>query len=230
MKFRFATMGLCALAMVTACTGNGYQQRGDEVHFRYNDLKTDIKRTLEGVDTGQFQILNRLYAKDGAHVYYFGEVLDGADAQSFRLLESSYAIDINNVYWRGQPLAGADLGSFEVLNHAWAKDKDQAYLSGEQVAVCDAPSFNPDAFLNRGRFRSYGADDECVYYVNRLIEGADPATLKPMDARHSRDANGCYFEELTIPCASVATTQDLIRNGQYYEAKQTALALSETAP
>jgi hypothetical protein len=124
--------------------------------------------------------------------------LDGADPASYRLLRGNWGRDDHNVYVGADPVNPKDLGTFEILNSEWARDSRWYYPAkyGRYIPIQE---------LDRATFQILDAGwakDCCrVFYYDRIVEGADPATFEVVNDVRGRDKNNYYltgFQQRTV--------------------------------
>jgi hypothetical protein len=144
------------------------------------------------------------YDKDKNHVFYRCEVIDGADPKTFETIYHPYAKDANSVFYETKNLY-VDSQSFvlfrnkEIYNEligygveGIARGGDKIFSRGTVVGGVDVETFE---FLNKAYFR----DKNQVYWFDKPLEGADPATFeivfdKPgLDGYDAQDKNHKYF-------------------------------------
>ena len=187
----------------------------------------------EGYDSASFERLNKSFAKDINHVYYYNEILEDADPKTFRALDEEYSADSQHVwyrekiieganpktfvapeknnsldisidlahddhdyYWQNNSLHVADMDSFKRIDGSWAVDRQNVYYIGlsaeigkDIVPIGDYRSF-------RALNHLYAADAKCVYYKNKIVEGADPKTFVVLKGGndYGQDKNRVYCE------------------------------------
>jgi hypothetical protein len=154
---------------------------------------------LEGADAGTFRPLRSPYWTDANRVYYFDKPVPGADPRTFRFLKKSYwTRDDGNVYYGADPVNPKDLASFELVNASWARDELWYYPA-------QYDSHNPIETLERGTFeilKGGWARDCCrVFYFDRVVDGADPATFEAISDVRGRDQSYYYltgFRQRTV--------------------------------
>ena len=169
-------------------------------------------------DMKSFQLLDTsgapgvVWGRD-ASAFYTGTTATPVDGPKFSDLGSGYTTDGNQVFYKGDPIQNADAASFRVRiykddatkgdTYVVARDKRNFYTGGMPTAdVADGASFQE---LGRG----YARDSKQVYFLSRVVEGADPATFsaEPVrgvraprkDAPVVRDANAYYQAGNRIP-------------------------------
>jgi hypothetical protein len=176
-------------------------------HWELRDGKVySGARILRGADAPTFEILNYLYARDAARVYYsFGTIKD-ADPSSFRALDSgatfggtgrvllnfgSYARDKNGVYHYaytvGKPsvVRLADPHTFQSINGKFGRDEKSAFIEHSRITHARAKSWTPLQGL-------YSCDDDFCFYGNRRIAGAHRASFICLPSRSGTWAKDKY--------------------------------------
>ena len=162
---------------------NEYTLRGDyilgsgKVYYGTN--------LLVNVNPDSFILLEDGYATDGHKVIYYGK-LTNADALTFHKLLSSEGIcyspyrdcfytDKNRLYLKGEPVEGSGSES-KVLGEYHLISNGNVFYRTNIIPEADAGSFLP---LNK----YWGKDKQSVYYQNKQVESADPATFKLVDKK-----------------------------------------------
>jgi hypothetical protein len=186
-------------------------------------------QALPGVDAATFEILDDRYSRDASHVYRGTERIcddpahfqvlslnfvknskavyrthprvevQTTDVANFRRLSEkdylSYFADSTHVYVNGNIVEGALPASFQVIKDGFGKDEKQAFYF-------DRPM--PDGTLMdslEALEGAYARDAKRVYFMGRIVEGADPATFEVTDAKFQRgkDAKSSYEQQNTVP-------------------------------
>ncbi len=219
---------LLATAALTACN-TGYQQiNGQWMYVTLDESQGRRENPIAGADAATFERIERSdFARDRSRVYYQGRVLEGADAATFEHLKGNYWKDRNRVYYFSRPLAGADPGSYRLLRADWGRDNRNVFVGADAVDPKDIGTFEvvndnwardslwyypaqygryaPIETLDRATFKildGVWAKDCCrVYYFNRVVEGADPATFEVINDVRGRDKDYYYltgFRQRTV--------------------------------
>lgn len=137
------------------------------------------------------------YLTDGTLLYYRDVLADGADPRYFRYIIGHYAADGKRLYHKGLPVAGADVASLAFVT-------EKAHPSPLGVAAeSKGPYRNSDGSrkdLNCLR------DANRVYYHDRAVPGADPATFCTVDVlgdqwgtHYAVDRHNYYFKGVPLP-------------------------------
>ena len=208
---------------------------GDSYEFARKDERGQyVEYPLRNIDIKSFKILDEnTYASDNFHVYFEGITMEGADPASFSLLSADQARDNVHVYYRGAIIPGAAPKSFKSLDAEWGKDSHAAYYHLQPFKVCDPETFgfiwepgtsvwesdaqcvysngsklpgaDPASFVALSLW--FGKDKTHVYYADKIIQGADPATFRVKgtsayspDSIMGQDKNGCYFQDEAQTC------------------------------
>jgi len=216
---RFAAL-LLLLLLLAACNA-GYQQvNGAWVFVEIDEGRGRTENAILGVDAATFKpFKGSEFAVDRQRVYYRGTPLDGADAASFQHLRASYWADKNRVYYFDDPLPGSDPATFRFLRYFWTRDAHNVYSGADPVNPKDLATFRvidanwaqdaqwyypayyghhvPIKELDYATFRIIKggwAKDCCrVYYFDRVVEGADPATFEALNNVRGRDKAYYYL-------------------------------------
>ncbi len=162
---------------------------------------------LPNADPATFEPLSWYYSKDAKNVYFFTDIVLNADPATFELLkEIYYGKDSKNVYSEGKIIQGADAKTFVSIGGGYFKDSKAIYNEKNVVAGVDYETFKPFpptrfsldvnhvyVSLNLGKLdivpsadpatftaisENYGKDKNFVYFKNRKVLGADPATFR----------------------------------------------------
>lgn len=178
------------------------------------------KSVLTNADPGTFEALSyQTWGRDNDAVYYMGSALENSQPKSFRAfgphlgadansvwrrgklipfangvsfvpLEGKYAKDKNTVFWANRTVEVCDLSSFQFLGgdiDEFAADAECAFYNGRQIPIKDRPSFQ---FYSGG----FSQDEKAVYWHDRLLEGADPASFHvPKGMSYGKDSSGCWI-------------------------------------
>lgn len=137
------------------------------------------------------------YLTDGTLLYYRDVLAAGADPRHFRHIVGHYADDGKRLYHKGLIVADADVTSLAFVT-------DKAHPSPDGIA---AESKGPYRDSDRSRKDlNYLRDANQVYYRDRAVPGADPATFRIVDVQgdqwglhYAGDRHGYYFEGVPLP-------------------------------
>jgi hypothetical protein len=213
---------LSLAALLLAACGAGYQQEsGQWVFVQMGAIGDDpTVHQIEGVDQATFEKINSEYGKDAFRVYHRYQPIAGADPATFKHVRGLFWKDKDSVFYVDQPLPGADPASFRVLKYGyWARDDHNVYVGDNPVNPKDLGSFKqinqywakdaswyyaqdggnylPLETLDLATFEILEggwAKDCCrVYYVNRIAEGADPATFELINQFRGKDSKMVYL-------------------------------------
>ena len=168
-------------------------------HVYYNN------RILEEADPTSFRILKGNYSADNSHVWYYDRNVEGANPRTFvtpdnnNSLDVSYSIvlahDDHDYYCGVHPLHVADMASFKQKGSSWAIDSLHVYYLGVgQIGKSKVPIGDYHTF--RALNNSYAADDKCVYFQNKVVEGADPESFVALKEgyHYGQDKNCIYYQ------------------------------------
>lgn len=143
----------------------------------------------------------RGYAATASKVYHDGTVVAQADARSFELFKPEVGItrDKRSVFFNDGVIPGADPATFEQVNGYIFKDKTGVYTEGKRVAGAQAAS------IRATEFGSYLIDSATVFRLGKPLPNRDPATFVELQPQWSKDKNGVYFKDETVPKIDVAS-------------------------
>jgi len=162
-------------------------------------------------------ISNNGYVITDNAVHYEGKAIRGADVKSFKILnDDRYSTDKTSVYYYGRRIADARPESFRPLTKmqtdnvntaAFWRDEDGIYYNGKRIKDCDVNSFE---LINN----LYARDNRRVYFTDRVLVGAEPASFRLLDESIGTDGKAIY-----VSVKRSATTADLdsltLVDGQY---------------
>lgn len=145
-----------------------------------------------------------VYAKRGVNGIRQVTTLKEADPKSFEILSDRYGKDRNHVYYQGQILKDCDPATLELLGKRdlYCRDAERVYISARTLST-DAPNF---ALVGAG----YSKDSGAVYFLDKTVEGADPASWESFQkGPYGRDAESVYHEGSRLPEADPASFEAL---------------------
>ncbi len=147
-------------------------------------------------DPGSFAILDadagpgKVWARDAKAVYIGSKSLASSGPAKVAILAKGYTRDAKRVYYQGDPIPGADPATFTVRvyegeaikgdTYVVARDRRHFYTGGMATGeLADGDTFEE---LGRG----YARDSRRVYFLSRVVEGADPASFSTAVVRGAR--------------------------------------------
>ena len=177
------------------------------------DVQEEGAKRLRISDWKSFKGLNELYAKDNKQVYFQDKVVQGADAATFFTYKDNKHMgqDKTCVYYDGQP---RELKDYRLLTPS--NINDNYYTYGQSVynsELLKMPSGTDLKHLQSLDYTDWSKDLRHVYWKNRLVKGADPATFSPLpsllltidssddvnkDNDYGRDATHIYYREVML--------------------------------
>ncbi len=183
---------------------------------------------LNGSDGKTFQSLGERYARDKFRVYFDGEAMENTDPVSFEVHTYYLTEDKKDFYWLGKELNVQDKTTFTVLGDKdsrctrWAKDRYNGYFmeDGSVIRGIDYASFHPVAEEVHLYSGCYAADKNKVYYRNKIVKGADPASFKEIDYLICQDINGVYKEDRITQVKDYSLLKKIVRDGHMYTDNQ----------
>lgn len=144
-------------------------------------------------------MLTKSYAADNTHVYVSGELIEKAHPATFKVHSYYFAEDANDFYWDGKALNVRDKSTFKILGSSdswethWAKDKYNGYyLAGGVITDIDYETFHPIEAKTPDQSGDYAADKHKVFFRDKEVPGADPATFKEVDFYIGQDKHRAY--------------------------------------
>lgn len=121
--------------------------QGEFVKYKYQVYFQ--QRLVKDADVNTFRVLNMCYARDTAHVYYYGfhsglnngihKIL--CQASSFTILEYSYSKDDASIFCVYDKITGADVNTFSIVGNNFSKDRDHICKKSKPLKDADATSF-----------------------------------------------------------------------------------------
>jgi hypothetical protein len=186
--------------------GDGYALDKSRAYYRGGEIP--------GAEVSTFRLLDSAgsgLAKDRNHVWAGREPISN-DPTHFQLLSRDLAKDSAAVFC-GFKVISDDPSHFEVVRFSkkdqhddYAKDSRAVYYleRGSTTDCLPIPGADPATFhrLNDSPW-NYAADDQHVYYLNRLIVGADPRTIRVLldigNDACAADAQHAYSRDTVIP-------------------------------
>ncbi len=192
--------------------GNGHNSRTvDADPQTFEELNDDYGRDkthaffrgdiIKGAEGGSFRVLKDWYASDNNHVFLSGELVENAAPATFKVHTYYFAEDTNDYFWKGKRLNVSDKQSFKLLGDAddwktsWVKDRNNGYyLNGSIIPNIDYSSFHQIDIgtKQRGLSGCYAADNKRVFFMEKEVPGADPATFREVDFYIGQDKNRAY--------------------------------------
>ncbi|MDH5656551.1 MAG: DKNYY domain-containing protein [Spirochaetia bacterium] len=189
------------LLVILSCYG--YKNKNGKVYWTgCNEGQGSYQYELIGADSNYFTVLKDSdYAKDNKYAYYKGSRLNNVQVEHFQSIGNGYAKDRNKVFFSGRDVEGAHALSFEALQDSpyMGKDKTDYYNQIHKLNVCHFESF-------RYLTQNWSKDNLCVYGSSGdKLESADPETFEIMNYYFTKDKNNVYFFEKKINGADPAS-------------------------
>jgi hypothetical protein len=224
---------------LTAVSGKYYYYEitDDRVtFFSWNPMSQQYHTAvLVEADPKTFTQVTSQYGKDASQVFHKSLPIAGADPSTFVLLKKGYAVDATQVFYNRKRLAGADPRTFERLDYGWSQDADNIYLGSRRLDICDIETFEiiptsraKDAQCYYAEAKrvpikdretlevlsgGYAKDVMQVYWLDRIVEGADAASFevrRDTPSSIARDAYRCFGGPTVLTC------DELIPEGQAF--------------
>ena len=199
---------------------------GKVTYFRWNPMSMRYHtRVLAQADPDTFEAIGTEHGKDATTVYEWDIPILHADPATFKRLTENYARDATQMFYGRTRLEGADINTFERLGDAWSRDSDDFYFGNKRIDVCDIDTFEPLSmwqaldskcyYIESERLSTvdrasleilwggYASDRSQVYWLEHLVDGADPATFEVKEDRIqtlARDANQCFSGPRVVTC------------------------------
>lgn len=144
-----------------------------------------------------FEILCGSYQKDINHVYYQNHIIPSADPTTFKaspwdsagVEPLCFAEDKYDFYYCGNPIGVHDRDSFKqyyIGGYLWGCDSSYCYCQNNKSMIRSRESFK---VLKSG---IYAKDGESVFFLGKIIEGADGKTFRETKLFCGEDKNGKY--------------------------------------
>ena len=217
--------------------------KGVPVYLDYKPAHGPITLPLPGADPATFQAIDQphdarvLYARDAKSVYIAQwrqvQKLNDIDAATFQVLtpDGLFSRDSKHVFYQGVPLDKADPQTFQVVEGVFGKDAERAYLGTVPIPVEQFATWRP---FQPGRvedpwYRSthdthpldhtklftagWSGDATRMYYGNRPVADADPATFILLSEYYSKDRTNVYIAGDVIVSADPKTFE--VHDGPY---------------
>lgn len=229
--FISAVLGLAsgctsALKAVTGTYSYYEVADGKVTYYRWNPMSMRYHaRVLEQADPATFETIGTEHGKDATTVYEWDIPIHHADPATFKLLTANYARDATQIFYGRTRLEGADVTTFERLSDGWSRDSDDVYFGNKRLDVCDIDTFETLSMwqaldsqcyyieseqitaIDRTSLQilrgGYARDRSQVYWLEHVVDGADPATFEVKeDQIHTlaRDANQCFSGPRVVTC------------------------------
>jgi hypothetical protein len=189
---------------------------------------------LRGADVRSFKVLNFTYAKDTNHVWALGGKIEGVDANTFEVCDDGRKN--NGKIYEKTPEMAEGIIYDSIVPYGYGKDKSNVYyygFEGKPKLLKNASSetfvsLNDGCFgydlknvfyktykLNKAdpktwkKFKDryyYSRDKNIIYYLNRIIKGADAETFEVAEKtielfeppQLARDKNNYYRNDSII--------------------------------
>ncbi|WP_419193939.1 DKNYY domain-containing protein [Novipirellula herctigrandis] len=154
-----------------------------------------------GADPATFRLLDEAgrFACDKDHVYYRAIKIEGADPGSFRRFKGDFSVDDNHAYL-GHTTLPADAATFQASSpgyisnvwsggsyhkgpyatEGWNRDANNVFFGNKRVDTIDPYTFEDLKFAN------YAKDAINVYWMRKIIAGADSKTFEVLGSKYLR--------------------------------------------
>ena len=189
---------------------------------------SEISERKPEYDPLTYKCLNKTYALDVNHAYYWDEILEGANPSTFKVLGHHYATDLHHVWYNDIIIEGADPATFVV---PYGDISDLAHFALSHLAH-DAHDYymgdRPLHVANMGSFRliddNWALDSLQVYYIGiyeseekKAVPVGDYRTFKALNTFYAVDAKCVYYKNNIVEGADPASFAVL--KGEYHYAK-----------
>lgn len=186
-----------------------------DLHFANDDVQAYLNlQPIAGSDGKSFELINQNYAKDKAHIYYYGYTGDKShdigilpcDRATFEILDYPYSRDKASVYFARQKINGADPATFTILGSGYSKDRETVYFEGERISGADVATFELYK-ENESSVEDFSyARDKAAVFINQLkIKGADVLTFKVLTLGYGSDSRHVFYKSSLVKDASPAS-------------------------
>lgn len=184
---------------------------------------------LEQADPDTVEAISTEHGKDATTVYEWDIPILHADPATFEHLSENYAKDATQVFYGRTRLEGAELATFERLGDGWSRDAAHVYSGNRRLNICDIETFEPLSvwravdgkcyYIQAERLANvdrasleilpgeYARDRSHVYWLERVVDGANPKTFEVKEDRmHSlaRDASQCFSGPSVVTCDALS--------------------------
>lgn len=220
--FMFLSTVACLALM--SCSDGGYKVEGDSVVYEYWTFSFGPQQyVLYDADASSFEAVKDWLGKDNEHVWYKQEWIEGADPASIKADKEPFCHDANDYYHQSTAMQVSDMKSFKFISgtpHLLGKDKNYGYTANGRFEIADYKSFGKLGYR-------HAKDNKYVYYLGKVVEGADPSTFKEDDIEASlgRDKHGIYQSTHRVETSSPDTYRHIAYgygrddNHIYYEGR-----------
>ncbi len=139
------------------------------------------------LDPASFEVIDAnaapgtAWARDSRALYVGEKTTPTSGPAKVEVLGGNYAKDATRVYYRGEPIPGADAASFTVRVYKNDAIRGQTFVVARDCShfyTSDTPTSDiADGATFEALGRGYARDSRQVYFLSRVVEGADPATF-----------------------------------------------------
>jgi hypothetical protein len=223
------------LVFTAACPpriAGGYEVKDGEVIFNQGmkGLGAAHHFPVVDADPATFEIINKDYGKDIKRAFYKGKVISKSDGPSFAFLESAYSSDKYHVYYYGAAISDKPSG-FKIIYRS-KNNGPRLTLSTDGERILKGKNSFMSGKADAGSFEQidrtdYFRDKFRVYSLNKIIDGADPATFEIVgrfDGRYTQDANAIFYNGNRVPGIDKAT-HDIIDEVHHRDASKVFFGL-----
>lgn len=177
---------------------------------------------VPGIDAQSFELVGKCanveksaayFFKDATAVYVSTTKLEGIDVKTFKLFDAyyspgdmaggAYAKDKDSVFYRcGEVLNGVEAGSFKPLGNGYIQDDNGIYFHTSLTDVSNIISADLRTFellySPEGYSSQYAKDSQHAYCSGRVLEDANPRSLRYLGQGIAVDENAVYAADLQI--------------------------------
>lgn len=154
-------------------------------------------KPIFGSDGATFKILSGGYQKDKNNVYYQNRIIPYADSKTFKEAPTDssgheyirFAEDVYDFYYCGTPLRTTNKKEFRqwyINGYLWGIDTRYCYCQNKKSEIGDYNSFK---VLSSG---TYAKDKEYVFFLGKIVDGADPKSFEETTIFCGKDKNRTY--------------------------------------
>lgn len=210
---------LTLLLSLVGCksTSNSYRYKIEEHNVYWVEpaklnKRVNVDYKIQRADPNSFQTFADIqYAKDKNYAYYYGKPIPFAKGRTFDYIGAKFYRDENHVYYWKDIISGAEPDKFKLISghseygDSLAKDDEYVYINDKKFKPCHISTITPVYNLDAKHHYNWLKDDECVYYEDKLIDGADPFSFKALNMSYSLDIKYVYYENRIVPGADPKT-------------------------
>lgn len=160
-------------------------------------------------DVDSFELLDDYYSKDKHHVYFASRKIEVADPATFKTLGQYYSVDHQHGYYQDQVLKDLIPAEASLVGDQCLKDRHTFYWHATKLLL------DPHTTKYLDRYHLYLADQQYVYYQDRLITEADTLTFEVLRGPYAKDQHHVYYQGTCLKDITphiVAVSESMIKD------------------